>query len=287
VKASSSKPWASNPFYRQDGPKRTVVLKAFLWLAVGLFVVGTTVSLFTGEMPQQAGQPISAADVGSAPAVEIPEIDLAAKPDGQVHQSVAQPRAALGPIRPLARLQVVKRTSSAELPPGSLFKARLVSGASNGPVRADVIEPLVVDGEERVAVGTRIVGMGQSTEERLFIRLSQLVTADGSIQELQGQALDFSDQTVGLKGTLIGNYALKLAAGAALNFAGGMSEGLQESEVKDGVAVKRPTMKNALLNGAAMAALDQSKETMSSLKSETPIIEVPAGTEFYVLVGGS
>ncbi len=167
-----------------------------------------------------------------------------------------------------------------------MFKAKLVSGASNGPLRAEVIEPLVVDGETRIATGAVLIGMGQSTEQRLFIKFNQLVFKDGSFQEFQAQACDSSDQTVGLKGDRVGSYAIKLAAAAALNFAGGVSEGLQESDVQNGVAVRKTSMKNALLNGSAHAALDQAQDTMSSVKSESPIIEVPAGTVFWVLAQG-
>jgi hypothetical protein len=49
--------------------------------------------------------------------------------------------------------------------------------------------------------------------------------------------------------------------------------------------VPKSTVKNAMLNGASRAALDQSREMMTSLKNDKPIIEVPDGTPIYVLFG--
>jgi hypothetical protein len=165
----------------------------------------------------------------------------------------------------------------AGVPPGTLVKAKLVTGASDGPVRAELIQDVIVNGERLIESGSTILGNGSSTEDRLFIRFDRLVKKDGSTLSIQAQALDRKDRIVGLKGNKVSTEAMKLVAGIGLNFVGGMSDALQETDVKGGVAVRKSSMKNALLNGAAHAALDQSRELISSYKDKAPRIEVEKG----------
>lgn len=171
----------------------------------------------------------------------------------------------------------------AGIPPGTLVKAKLVTGASDGPVRAALTQDVVVNGERLIEVGSTILGNGSSTEERLFVRFDRLVKKDGSVVIIQAQALDRKDRIAGLKGNKVSTEAMKLAAGIGLNFVGGMSDALQETEVKGGVAVRSSSMKNALLNGAAHAALDQSRDLISSYKDKAPRIEVEKGRTIEVM----
>lgn len=181
--------------------------------------------------------------------------------------------------------EVHSRPRPSVIPPGSLLEAVLSTGASNGPVRAMVKRALTLNGETLIEEGAILLGTGSSTDDRLLIRFSKVVYEDGTHSEIQAQAADPSDKIPGLKGSKIGNHALRLAAGMGLNFVGGMSEGLQESEVQQGAVIKKSTVKNALLNGAQRSAIEQSQEAMTSLRNERPIIEVPEGTEIYVLFG--
>lgn len=72
-----------------------------------------------------------------------------------------------------------------------------------------------------------------------------------------------------------------------MNFVGGMTTALQDTQGQGGAVVTKPTLKNAMLNGAATASLDQGREMMSDLRNKTPAIEVPAGTLIYVLLQGN
>ena len=173
------------------------------------------------------------------------------------------------------------------IPPGSLFWAKLVTGASNGLVRAVVIRPLSVNGDTKISTGSTLVGTGSSTEDRLFIHFTQVVFKDGTMGNITGEACDKSDKIVGLKGSKLGNKAVNIAGSIGLGFVGGFSEGLQDSEGQQGVVIRRPTVRNALLNATAATALEQSKDLMSDLKNRVPIIEVPEGTELCVITGGS
>lgn len=187
----------------------------------------------------------------------------------------------------LPGLQKVDRRQSGKIPPGSLIKAVLITGASNGLVRAEVTQALRVQGETFIPVGATLLGSGQSAEDRLMIRFNQVVYKDGSFENIQAQAADKEDQTVGLKGSRVGKYAMKYATAIGLNFVGGMAEGLQDREVVGQQVITKPDAKNALLNGTSKATYEMANETMTDLKNSAPIIQIPAGQEILVLFDGS
>jgi hypothetical protein len=153
-------------------------------------------------------------------------------------------------------------------------------------VRAELTDSLIQSGETLLEEGAVLVGQGSSTEERLFVSFTQAVFRDGSIAKVEGQACDRSDKIVGLKGSKIGNKLLNIVGSIGLGFVGGFSEGLQETQGQQGVAVRTPSLKNALLNGTATTALEQSKALMSDLKDQKPIIEVQANEPICVIFGG-
>jgi hypothetical protein len=272
--------WARNLVYRRDASKETIVPKRLWWLLGGFFGLAAFLLMVQGlrETP-----PITAhtlvASMGETVVVPTKE---------QVTAATAAAAKASGGGKVVARFggpQLVSRPLM-KIPPGTMVKAKLVSGASNGPVRAEVSEALTWNGEPLLPAGTILLGTGSSTDDRLNIQFTQTVFPDGSFQTAQATACDASDKIPGLKGSKLGNYALKLGASIALDFAGGLSQGLQSQQSGFGVAYAKPTLKNALLNGAATASLDQSKQIMSNLQNQVPVIEVPEGTVIYVLFQG-
>jgi hypothetical protein len=271
-----------------DGKKKTIQAKALVGFLTGFFLFCLVAILFndSGELAPAHVKPIAVTDVVSA------SKPIKFKPLGVVAETPEKPQA---PTKTRPRtiqqesfvgLERKDRMDVLTIPPGTLVKARLTTGASNGAVRASLSESVRSDGEVMLPSGALLLGTGTSTEERLHIRFSQAVFANGKAVKIAALACDGSDLTVGLKGSKVGHEALKLLAGIGLNFAGGVSEGLQESDVQGGVEVKKPTMKNALLNGASVASLDYARQTMSELRSRQPIIEVPSGTEICVLFQG-
>ena len=179
--------------------------------------------------------------------------------------------------------EVIKRPRSVTIPPGAIVLATLISGASDGPVKAELQEPLMIAGETLLEAGTTLVGTGNSGNERLIIRFRKAIFKDGSVAAVNAQAADSSDKIAGLKGSRVGYRAVKLAAGIGLNFIGGMSAGLQQTQGQQGAVVSAPTMKNALLNGAAVASLQEGQNLMNEYKDEKPVIEVDAGTKLFIL----
>ena len=187
----------------------------------------------------------------------------------------------------LPGLQKIDRQFGGKIPPGSVVQATLASGASNGPVKAVVKEALRIGGETLVPEGATLFGVGQSTEGRLFVRFTNLILKDGSFSAIQAQAADRDDQTVGLKGSRIGSYAMKYGAAIGLHFVGGLAEGLQEREVVNQQVVKKTDAKNALLNGASRATIEMAQETMNGIRNDKPIIQIESGREILVMFDGS
>jgi hypothetical protein len=284
--------WGRRFFYRADGKKRTLDTKRIFAVAAVAFILVSVVIAIQGP-PESISASRKKQDGMQAPLQltgqvvdNIPQLGsdaakartLAASNSGKT--KVAAKVRFTGP-------QLLSRPNSGKIPPGSYLKAKLVSGGSNGPVRAVVVEGFSVNGELIIEEGTILVGSGQSSEDRLNIRFSQMVFKDGSFQTIEAQACDGGDQIAGLKGSKVGSQAVKLATGIGLNFVGGMTEALQDTQGENGAVVRKPTMRNALLNGAATATLDQSREIMSNIKNKPPVIEVPIGTDIYVLFQGN
>ena len=116
-----------------------------------------------------------------------------------------------------------------------------------------------------------------------MVRFTQVVFKDGSFENIQAQAADAEDKTVGLRGSRVGKYAMKYATAIGLNFVGGMAEGLQDREVVGQQVVTKPTVQNALLNGTSKATLEMANETMTDLKNSAPIIQISAGQSIFVI----
>jgi hypothetical protein len=183
-------------------------------------------------------------------------------------------------------LQVIQRPNLGKIPPGTTVKAKFITGASNGPLKATLLESLTVNSEEVAPEGTTLVGIGSSGDDRLSVQFTKMVFKDGKSQNIQAQACDVSDQMVGVKGKKVSKYAVMLATGAALNVLGGIAEGLQENQVQNGVAVKKNNFNNAALNGVSKAALDQSQEILSDVRNKKSVIQVESGKEFLILFDG-
>ena len=262
--------------YRILGKRVRVVV-----LTVFAFFLGYTLVTVLNQEQAKSQSPLATSTFHILPAQEVVPRTQASEQARQT-SSASRKVAAKAPI--YSGPQVIHREIAA-MPPGTLIQARLVTGASDGPVRAKVLQDIVVQGEIVIESGGTLMGQGTSTEERLFVRFDRMVKKDGTTVQIQAQAIDPRDRIAGLKGNKVSTELAKLGAGSGLNFIGGMREALQETDVKGGVAVKSNSFKNALLNGATYAALDQSKEVISSYKEKAPRIEVEKGQNILVMFG--
>lgn len=222
-----------------------------------------------------------ASEVSASQSSTVFDFYSATEESSRIRESSVRSKRAV--IVKLPGIQKIDRRRSGQIPPASMIKAILLSGASNGPVRVEVTESLRIQGETLIPAGATMFGSGQSTEERLIIRFSKVIFKDGSFEDISAQAADIEDKTIGLRGSRVGKYAMKYAAAVGLNFAGGMAEGLQDREVVGQQVVTKPSARNALLNGASKATLEMANDSMTELRNNAPIIHIPVGTEIYVM----
>ncbi|MBI2712606.1 MAG: TrbI/VirB10 family protein [Bdellovibrio sp.] len=285
------KQWARGLFYRNDGKKKTFISENLFAVCVGGFVLMGIGLLLQGSSEESKPvinsawaipSTVQGEKVENVPSVVTNATAASSSRDPRPKSSTRNSRQVkfTGP-------QLVSRPNLGKIPPGSIVKATLLTGGSNGSIRAQVTEPLSLNGETLIEEGTILLGAGQSSEDRLQIRFSQMVFKDGAFSSIDAQGCDGEDKIAGIKGSRVGNQALRLATGIGLNFAGGISGALVDTEGQNGAVIQRPTLKNALLVGAGTAAIDQSREMMSETRNKPPVIEVPAGTTIYVLFQGS
>jgi type IV secretory pathway VirB10-like protein len=206
------------------------------------------------------------------------------KPDSRAAGSASQ-RQGTGNV--LAAPTLIVRPRILKLTPGLMGKAVLVTGASNGPVKAKLTERLVQYGEEILEAGSILLGSGNSSNDRLTVQFDKVLTPDGAVTKLKANALDKSDMIAGLKGSVAMGRSLQIAGGIGLNVLGGFADGLQENEAIGNQVARKATLKNAALNGTSKSAFEEARNMMSRLKENTPTIEVAAGKDFFVLFEGN
>lgn len=279
--------FGKGPFYRQG---RRGSMKAAIGYAAASLAALVPIFLLSapdrpeGEQKESIRAPENS-DIGPGANSVSLESYSTAKDQAEAKERGAKRRH--GPAVHYAGLQSVERPRAAHVPPGSLVRAVLTSGASNGPVRAELKEGLEVNGETLIPEGAALLGTGQSTDSRLLVHFTTVVYPNGQVESIEAAALDSKDKIAGLKGSKVGRYAVKLGAAVGLNFVSGMAEGLQEKEAVGQQVINRADAKNALLTGASHASLDLANETMTDLKNQPPVIEVEAGKEILVLFGSA
>ncbi len=272
-------PWGKGSSY-QNAERFKFTLTSMFWIVAPLFLILPWVIYMRNseqgkpQSSQFSVQPVGAK--GGIPVLEVPEISS---------RGAEQRPKVIEAVKNFSSLQIIGVSTKA-IPPGAQVKATLVMGASNGPVKVKTSERLIVDGDVLLDAGVTLIGRGQSGDDRLFIIFNKAVWPDGSTKPMTAQGYDLSDMIPGLKGAKVRSQALKFAAAASLNFLGGLSEGLQETQVTGGVAVRNNSLRNAALNGASKAALDQGKDLLQAARNDQSVIEVKANTSLWVVFGG-
>ncbi len=245
-------------------------LGTIMWMRAPEKPEASSSGIDTPETSQVGAQQAVSLETYSAQAEKIQMTERNSKPSKQI-------------VMKLPGLQKFDRTRASQIPPGSEVRAKLLTGASNGLVRAELLESLRVQGENYLKAGETVVGQGQSTEDRLFIRFTQVVHKDGSVEAVQGQAVDTEDKTAGLAGSKFKRYAMRYGTAVGLYFVGGMTEGMQERTIVGQQVVTNPDPKNALLNGASRAAIEMANDQMSNMRNQPPPVSIPAGQEILIV----
>jgi hypothetical protein len=268
--------WCRTVILGEEGERAHAIKKGLLCLAVSLFVG----SILRGVL-KSGGEPLGDLKLAEAKALQEAPSPYKAGPyveGGTSAKSMGQRK-----IKPQSYvgLELFQRPAL-PIPAGLLVQAKLVTGASSGPVEVKLIENGVVRGTTVVDSGSSLFGVASSSDERLVIRFAKLRKEDGLEENVQAQAYDLDDKTAGLKPSRIWHETKKFLYTGGLNFAAGLAEGLQDTNVSNGVAVKASNLKNGLLNGAKDAARSQSQEILSGMRSKPPAMELPPDTVFYV-----
>lgn len=185
-----------------------------------------------------------------------------------------------------SKINVVSFVSSGSIPPGAEARAILLSGATNGMIKAQLIEALKVDGVSLLDSGTLLIGDGQSSDERLFIKFNKAVFKNGKFIRISAQGYDMSDKILGLKGSRVGDYTMKLAASSGLYFLSGLASGMKTEEMPLPGQARRLSTTDAALQGLSTAAGEQAKQYLEQMKNKGPVIEVKSGSSFIVTFDG-
>ena len=277
--SSLAKPFGQRPFdgYVMSKPQGTKQLALVVSLVVFclfcIFWKKVPIGFFGQIGPGQVEFSIS---VVTGETVLVPPLVIRIKSESFLNQKNYRPM----------KINVVSFMNQTQIPPGAEAMAVLLSGATNGLIKARLTQPLKVDGVSILDAGTVIVGDGRSTEERLFINFTKAVFKDGKFIRISAQAYELADQILGLKGSRVGDYTMKLAASSGLYFLSGMAAGLKQQDALLPGQVVRPSVGDAALNGVSTAAGEQAKQYLEGMKNKAPIIEVKAGTEFILTFDG-
>ena len=274
------KRWAFGTwFYRQEGPKESIAGHRLGVLLAVLFSLSSVYLLVRAPSQEVlVGEAIGLETTSIAQNQEIQDVPSVGSTSDSTQKQYANNR----PLK-FKGVEHVERPRLVSIPPGTVGQAKLMGAATDGKVRAELIDDLVFNGETLLPKGTKLIGTGSSGEDRLKIAFAKVVFADGKTQQISAEAIDSEDQVIGLKGSKVSKYAAMVAAAGALSFAGGLAEGLQETEQNGGVSVKKTNLKNAALNGAAHATIDASSEIVTSWKNKKSVIVVPQGSSLIVV----
>jgi type IV secretory pathway VirB10-like protein len=259
--------------YKRDGLKDTLdSRKGKIASGIAFSIVLTLNLVWDRSEPPETRQPILPNKVVQDTTIELPKyrVEIGA---GKAEEAKGLPPSPAARLRGLAR---VARTSEGSVVPGTMVKARLVSGASNGLVKAVLTEAVRRSGSVLYPEGSILLGTGQSTEERLQVTFAKLVTPDEEVIEISAIACDATDGMPGLKGKATHRGMKQLFAATGLNFSGGAAEALKSRD-EDREEDEAPSMKDVALSGASMAALEQAKSLLSGMESMTTVVQVPGG----------
>lgn len=175
------------------------------------------------------------------------------------------------------------------LPMGTTAVARLMntvlSSNSAQPAIAEVMEDVVWKNSVLIPAGAHAIGAASFDDaaKRLQIRFNTFVYPDGDQHPAQTIAL-LNDGSSGLAGDYHSGAAQKEIGRFLGNFVGGFADGMKEREAQglSGMTYEPGSIKNGILNGIAVSALDQAKSFSEGMQNVKPYLEVPSGMSFLL-----
>ncbi len=156
---------------------------------------------------------------------------------------------------------------------------RLIVGSEGSPLL------IILDEDQGAFSGLKILGSGRAsaTQGRLILEFNRLILNTGKTIPVSATALDASGG-YGLSAQVFSGKALALAGSMASGFISGMALGSQTQNANAfGFNQVEHNSRNAILQGLASSASDQSKRLIEEATQEKPILVVEEGTELGVL----
>lgn len=186
------------------------------------------------------------------------------------------------PLRPL--FVAHDRLRTILIPSGKILYGTILNRLVVGPDGSPVL--IKLDSGQNGLSGARLKGMARQsgTEGRVSLELDRLLLATGKAVALQGLGLDESG-AFGLSAEVVSGKALAVGGSMAASFITGLATGQQsQSSNAFGFSQVQPSGRNAILQGVAQTAADQSKRLIEDATQEKPVLLVSAGTPVAVLI---
>jgi len=264
---------------KNQGVSQPAVLKGAIWIVL-LMSVGIMLPELLSERKRQ-----EIAEAINPPQRASNDQDFQFPPlhssDGRERKRSDDERRLNAP--PVQRIKSIDLRTLNEPPPGSEVSGVLVSGGANGNVKVRLTENLVLNGDIYAARNSVLIGVGSSSDQRLFIRFSRLVSPEGKSRKIMAEAYDIKDRIRGLNGKKVSDQVFKIAASSALIFMGGVADALQENS-SGSLGYQRKSMRDAALSGVAQATTEHGRRYLDSLDHDNRI-EVQKETELIVIFG--
>lgn len=263
------------------GANLSLLRKLFLWgsllMSIGLMLP----QLLSESKRQEVAQEIIAEQNKNegSDKVYIPPIQNDESRFKNKNTDLSQPASKK---KSIDRIQSIDLRSQTEPPAGSETFAVLMSGGSNGLVKAKMSDDLILNGDLYAAKNSVLIGQGSSTDQRLFIKFNRLVSPEGKSKKIKAQAYDNSDRIRGLIGKKVSDRIFKIAASSALIFLGGMAESMQTSEPSLYGSAPKKSIRDAALGGVAQATTEHGKKYLQEIDQDNRI-EVKSETQFVVI----
>ena len=183
----------------------------------------------------------------------------------------------------IERIRAVNLGVQPGVPAGSETLVTLVSGGATGMVKAILTENLKSDGDVILPARTVLLGVGTSSDDRLFMEFSKAILPDRSTLRVKALAYDQEDRILGVRGKKISDYAFKLAASSGLIFLGGMADGMREDVNLMPGERRRPSARDAALTGVTTATSEVGKDMLEKMKASDSRVEVAHSTTALVI----
>jgi len=133
--------------------------------------------------------------------------------------------------------------------------------------------------------GLRALGTARanSVDGRVSITFSKIIFSSGKAVAVNAQALD-AQGAQGLKAEVISHKALAVAGAMGSSFVSGLAAASQTQKTNAfGFTETQPTGRNAILQGLAQTAADQSKWLIDEATKDIPVLILEPGSDVSVL----